>query len=58
MGWHHDYARDAYFCGQYSAFLAQTKLFTGGTNHAFFGGEAKFKNMLGKAAQAPSTAAS
>ena len=50
VGWRHDYARDAYLCGQYKTFLAQTKLFGTYTNYAFFGGKAKFEEMLAKAA--------
>ncbi|HEY5909632.1 MAG TPA: hypothetical protein VJA21_03400 [Verrucomicrobiae bacterium] len=50
VGWRHDYARDAYLCGQYEVFLAQTKLFGTGTNYTFFGGKAKFETMLRKAA--------
>ena len=51
-GWRHNYARDAYLCGHYQAFLEQTKLFAGGTNYAFFGGEQKFRDMLAKASVA------
>jgi hypothetical protein len=46
--WRPSYARDAFLCGHYKEFLAQTKLFTS-TNYAFFGGEAKFREMLQKA---------
>ena len=49
-GWRHDYAKDAYDCGQFDAFLQQTKLFGGRTNYAFFGGRVKFQQMLVKAA--------
>lgn len=52
VGWRHDYAKDAYDCGQPAIFLQQTKLFTFGTNHAFFGGEEKFEEMLEKATKA------
>jgi hypothetical protein len=45
-GWRHDYARDAYDCGQPAVFLQQTKLFAFGTNHAFFGGKENFDLML------------
>jgi hypothetical protein len=48
-GWRHNYGRDAYNCGQYSVFLAQTKKFTFGTNHAFFGGAEQFSKMLATA---------
>lgn len=48
-GWRHNYARDAFNCGQYSVFLAQTKLFAGNTNHTFFGGRTEFDAMLKKA---------
>jgi hypothetical protein len=44
-----DYAMDAYTCGQYAAFLEQIKLFSGGTNFAFFGGAARFQEMVRKA---------
>ncbi len=44
--WRHNYARDAYLCGHYDVFLAQVKLFSGGTNYTFFGGKAKFEEML------------
>jgi len=50
--WRHNYARDAYLCGQYAEFLKQTKLFAGNTNFVFFGGEQKFRQMLAKAAAA------
>jgi hypothetical protein len=50
--WRHDYARDAYDCGQYAVFLDQTKLFTSGTNFTFFGGRDKFQEMLRTAAAA------
>jgi len=49
-GWRHDYAKDAYDCGQPAVFLQQTKLFAFGTNYAFFGGREKFQEMLEKAA--------
>ncbi|HTL15722.1 MAG TPA: hypothetical protein VL793_00715, partial [Patescibacteria group bacterium] len=45
----HNYARDAYACGHYPEFLAQTKLFAGGTNYEFFGGEKEFREMLRRA---------
>jgi hypothetical protein len=50
VGYRHDYAYDAYLCGQYAEFLAQTKRFAAGTNFTYFGGEAKFKSMLALAA--------
>ena len=49
-GWRHNYAKDAYDCGQPAVFLQQTKLFAFGTNYAFFGGREKFQEMLEKAA--------
>jgi len=49
-GWRHSYAMDAYNCGQYPAFLEQVKLFTEGTNYAYFGGAEKFQEMLRTAA--------
>jgi hypothetical protein len=52
-GWRHDYAKDAYDCGQYPVFLEQTRLFAYGTNYAFFGGREKFQEMLQTAAAAP-----
>jgi hypothetical protein len=51
-GWRHDYAKDAYDCGQPAIFLEQTKHFAFGTNHAFFGGKEKFEEMLEKATKA------
>ena len=45
-GWRHDYAMDAYNCGQPAVFLEQTKLFAFGTNYAFFGGKENFEKML------------
>jgi hypothetical protein len=50
VSFRHDYAYDAFLCGQYAEFLDQTKLFTTGTNFSAFGGEAKFKSMLALAA--------
>ncbi|HZR19320.1 MAG TPA: hypothetical protein VFE51_18675 [Verrucomicrobiae bacterium] len=50
VGYRHDYAHDAFLCGQYAEFLSQTKLFTTGTNYSYFGGEAQFKSMLALAA--------
>ena len=52
VGWRHDYAKDAYDCGQPAVFLEQTKLFATGTNYAFFGGKEKFEDMLEKATEA------
>lgn len=52
VSWRHDYAMDAYNCGQYSVFLEQTKLFAYGTNFTFFGGREKFQEMLQKASAA------
>jgi hypothetical protein len=46
VGWRHDYARDAYRCGQYAVFLEQVAQFANRTNHAFFGGEKAFRDML------------
>jgi hypothetical protein len=54
-GWRHDYARDAYLCGQYKAFLEQTALFKYGTNFDYFGGEQKFKDMIKEASAARKT---
>jgi tetratricopeptide (TPR) repeat protein len=51
-GYRHDYARDAYACGRYDEFLAQTRLFAGGTNFEFFGGEEQFRQMLRQASAA------
>ena len=48
----HDYARAAYYCGQYPVFLEQAKLFSTGTNHTFFGGPEKFQEMVAKASTA------
>lgn len=45
-GWRHNYAKDAYDCGEYAVFLQQTKLFAYGTNFNFFGGKDKFQKML------------
>ncbi len=47
--WRHNYARHAFLCGQYEAFLEQTRLFTGGTNYAYFGGEPRFNSMIERA---------
>jgi hypothetical protein len=52
VSWRHNYAKDAYDCGQYSVFLEQTRLFTSGTNFTFFGGREKFQEMIQKAAAA------
>jgi len=46
VGWGHDYSRDAYLCGQYGPFLAQTKLFNNWTNYQFFGGRERFEQMV------------
>lgn len=54
VGWRHDFALDAYDCGQYAVFLKQTKLFSQGTNYAFFGGRQNFQEMLARAAAAAS----
>ena len=51
-GWRHNYAKDAYDCGQYAVFLEQTKLFAYGTNYAFFGGKEQLQEMLKTAAAA------
>jgi hypothetical protein len=48
----HNFARDAYSCSRYAEFLQQTKLFAGGTNFSFFGGEEQFRQMLQHAASA------
>lgn len=48
LGWRHDYARDAYLCGQYDVFLAQAKLFPW-TNYPWWGGQQKFVDMVAKA---------
>jgi hypothetical protein len=50
--WRHDYAMDAYNCGQPAVFLEQTKLFASGTNYTFFGGKEKFEEMLESANKA------
>jgi len=50
--WRQSYAIDAYGCGQYQVFLEQAKLFTAGTNLAFFGGPEKFQQMLQTASTA------
>ena len=42
----------AFLCGHYAEFLAQTKLFSTGTNYSYFGGQARFKQMLARAAAA------
>lgn len=42
----HDYARDAYRCGQYQLFLDQLARFKGRTNFAFFGGQTNFNGMI------------
>jgi len=48
VGFRHEYARDAFACQRYPEFLAQVKMFTR-TNHAFFGGEGKFREMVARA---------
>ena len=55
-GFRHEYARDAYACQKYDEFLAQTRLFAGGTNFEFFGGQEDFLRMLRKASEAAGTA--
>jgi hypothetical protein len=52
VSYRHNYALDAYLCGKYAQFLAQAKLFSTGTNYSYFGGEAKFKEMLARASAA------
>jgi hypothetical protein len=52
VGWHHNYAKDAFLCGHYDVFLGQTRMFTTGTNFAFFGGEIQFREMVAKATAA------
>lgn len=42
----HNYAFEAYRCGQYGLFLEQLPLFTTGTNYSFFGSEASFRAMV------------
>ena len=49
FAYRHNYAGDAFLCGHYAEFLAQTKLF-GFTNFQFFGGQERFRRMLAKAA--------
>ncbi len=48
-GWRHNYARDAFLCGKYDAFLKQVGRFGSSTNHTFFGGVEKFEAMLAEA---------
>lgn len=45
----HNYAEEAFRCGKYDVFLEQVAQFGGRTNHAFFGGAARFEGMLAKA---------
>ena len=54
VSYRHDYAKAAYDCGQYRVFLEQAKLFSTGTNHAYFGGPEKFQAMIQKAGAAAS----
>jgi hypothetical protein len=49
QSYRHNYARDAFLCGKYDAFLTQVGKFTSGTNHGFFGGAAAFDGMLSRA---------
>ena len=49
-GYRHGYARDAYLCGRYAEFVDEVKLFPS-TNYQFFGGEAKFNEMLQRASK-------
>jgi hypothetical protein len=51
VGWRHDYAMDAFRCGKYQVFLDQLPLFTFGTNHAYFDGEARYREMVTEAQQ-------
>ncbi len=46
VSYHHNYAMDAYRCGQHGVFLKQTGFFLGGTNYAFFGGQSEFEAMV------------
>jgi hypothetical protein len=45
----HNYASDAFRCGEYGAFLEQLPKFTSGTNYKWFGGKKKFDAMVQKA---------
>ncbi len=56
VSWRHNYANDAYDCGQYAEYLQQAKRFTAGTNHTFFGGTEKFLEMLERASAATARA--
>ncbi|MDB6129624.1 MAG: hypothetical protein JWM04_731, partial [Verrucomicrobiales bacterium] len=44
-GARHNYARAAYQCGKYDAFLEQVALFPN-TNFVYFGGKDQFDNMV------------
>ena len=45
VGYRHNYARYAAWCGQWQEFLNQVKMFPS-TNFTFFGGEARFNEMV------------
>lgn len=51
VSYRHDYARDAYRCGQYAVFLEQLPLFKTGTNYNFFGSKESFDAMVRLAQQ-------
>jgi hypothetical protein len=48
----HEYALDAFNCGQYASFLQQAARFGERTNYSVFGGPQQFQAMLDKAAAA------
>ena len=45
-GWRHNYARYAYWCGQWEALQEQLKLMGDDINYDFFGGRAEFEKMV------------
>lgn len=46
VSWRHNYADLCYRCGQFAEFNRQIKMFSGGTNYQFFGGQKKFEEMV------------
>lgn len=56
VGWHHNYARHAYWSEQWATLEQQLKLF-GPTNYDFFGGRAEFEKMTALAGKQGTSAA-
>jgi hypothetical protein len=49
--WRHNYAKDAFLCGEYKVFLQQAGLFNGHTNFAWFGGREAWDAMVAQASK-------